>query len=836
MFDFLLHAQMVGSRSKGVKLAARYLVWVSIAPVMLLTCARPSWRAFRITVLHPLLAVRAVWALLFSALLFAAPLSAQPTRVEAVQVELVARQAAAIPGRDLELGLLIQHDPHWHTYWRHPGDSGLPTRLEWRLPDGWRAGEIAWPAPARLLIGPLANYGFEGRVLLPVTLAVPPQVSPGVVELAVSAQWLVCKDVCIPGEAQLRLRLPVLAPGAAAPVLSAHSALFEQTRSRLPTAVLRVPATVAGRRLAFRLDQGALGRAEFFPYREGLIAGAAVQTLYRSGPGRFRLETELAEGATPDGVAALLRVGQPLGVLVLDEQVVELAAQPAEVAVVAPGTVGAQGQGGASAAASPDEVVFRATGVQLLAGGSGATGGASSGTGGRLLGAGDAGASASGLAGAVPADGAVTSLWLAALLGALGGLILNLMPCVFPVIGLKVMGFAGAGSGDARAAAQARHGALAFAAGVLTTFLVLASALLALRAAGESVGWGFQLQSPVFVAGMALLFMLIALNFAGLFEFGLRLTQLGAHEATLATRADQGGWRHLAGAFGSGALAVLVATPCTAPFMGSALGFTLGQPAAAVLVVFAAIAAGMALPYLVLGFAPRLLARLPRPGRWMESLRQFLAFPMLATAAWLAWVLGQQAGGDAVLGLMMAMVGVALAVWIYGRFVQPTVRPHRLTWALLAALVFVVSIWLAVSTAASDSAPSAPAGAARGSAASDADWLPWSEQRVAQAQAAGQPVFVDFTAAWCVSCQANKRLALEREAVRTAFARARVLRLRADWTHRDPAITEALARHGRNGVPLYLLYRPGQSRPEVLPELLTPGIVLDALGGPGRAL
>ncbi len=762
------------------------------------------------------------------------PAQAQATRVQAVQVQLVARQAAAIAGQEFEAGLLIRHDPHWHTYWRHPGDSGLPTRLEWHLPAGWKAGDIHWPAPKRLLIGPLANYGYEGDVVLPVTLSVPRGSPAGPTQIAVSAQWLMCKDVCIPGEARLSLTLPVQPAGSGEPGPSADRALFDQAQANRPSALLTAQATVGNGRIAFDFQQPTVSRAEFFPYREGIVSPAAVQVLQRLGApaeGRYRLETDLPEGVPTGQTGAALDGSQVLGVLVLDSRVVELRAtvQPAP----APVTV---------------ETVSRAEGRQLLGAG-GAEGGSSSSFGGRLLGAAgvDGAGGRTGDSVGASASGAASSLGLAALLGAVGGLILNLMPCVFPVIGLKVMGFAGQGADGPAGAVRARMSALAFAAGVLATFLALAGVLLALRAAGQSVGWGFQLQSPVFVAGMALLFVVIALNFAGLFEFGLSLTRLGQLDPSAATHALQAGAGPIVRSFGSGALAVLVATPCTAPFMGSALGYTIGQPAAAVLLVFTAIAIGMALPYLVLGFFPALLAWLPRPGRWMESLRQFLAFPMLATAAWLSWVLGQQAGIDAVLALAMGAVFVALAGWLYGRFVQgpPTARRGPALGLALATLVG--GTWLALSQAASadPAAPGASGGVAGGGlagaaskagTASSAAWQTWSEARVAEALAAGRPVFVDFTAAWCVSCQANKRLALERASVRSAFEQAGVVRLKADWTQRDPLITAALARHGRNGVPLYLLYSPGRDRPEVLPELLTPGIVLGALADLRRAL
>ena len=421
---------------------------------------------------------------------------------------------------------------------------------------------------------------------------------------------------------------------------------------------------------------------------------------------------------------------------------------------------------------------------------------------------------------ALPAGGAAITLAFALLFALIGGLLLNLMPCVFPVIGLKVLSFA-RHAGAQRIDAQ--RGALAFSAGVVASFLLLAALLLGLRAAGESVGWGFQLQSPVFVAAMALLFVAIALNFAGVYEFGVRMTQLGAVEPDALER------HPVIGSFGAGVLAVLVATPCSAPFMGSALGYTLGRPAPEVLAVFGALGTGMALPYLVLGYFPAALRWLPRPGRWMESFKQFLAFPMLLTVAWLLWVLGLQAGVNAVLAASAGAVMVALAAWLYGRFVQGGAKSKRPV-ALAAALASLVAgLWVGL-PATADSPAGGAAGAPGGqSAATASSWEPWSEQAVVTALAAGRPVFVEFTAAWCVSCQVNKTLVLDREPVIGQMQRRGVLRLRADWTNRDPEITAALARHGRNGVPLYLLYVPGEPAPRVLPEILTSGIVLEAV-------
>ncbi|MEI7445963.1 MAG: thioredoxin family protein, partial [Burkholderiales bacterium] len=411
-----------------------------------------------------------------------------------------------------------------------------------------------------------------------------------------------------------------------------------------------------------------------------------------------------------------------------------------------------------------------------------------------------------------------TGLALALAFGLLGGVILNLMPCVFPVVGLKVLGFAQA-SAQAHGAHRAmRAGAIAFAAGVLLSFWLLGGAMLALRAAGESVGWGFQLQSPGFVAAMALLFVAVGLNFSGVFEFGIALTRLGGV-----------GGSSLAGSFGSGVLAVLVATPCTAPFMGSALGFTLAQPAAFTLAVFTSIGLGMALPYLVLGFVPGWVARMPRPGRWMQTLRQVLAFPMYATAAWLAWVLVQQAGADAMLRLLLAAIALGAGAWAWGRWMNGV--PHRpvVAWSAAAAAALAVIALLGPVIDAVPGEGVADAQRAAPAAPGSIGWEPWSETRVAQGLDEGRTVFVDFTAAWCVSCQANKKLVLERDAVVQAMRERNVLALRADWTQRDPAITAALARHGRNGVPLYLVMRPGEAQARVLPELLTTSLVVDAI-------
>jgi thiol:disulfide interchange protein/DsbC/DsbD-like thiol-disulfide interchange protein len=724
-----------------------------------------------------------------------APAEARPEartgsqRVDAVEVELVADRASWRPGATLTLGLRIRHDPHWHTYWRNPGDSGLATQLVLRGPSGTRFDPIRWPAPVRLWVGPLANYGYEDEVVLPLAATLAAGWVGSRVRIEADAQWLVCKDVCIPGEARLAIDLPVAPESGPEPARSRHAGLFDAMAARTPVADR--PIVAGAQREGSRLALGfapppgvdAIARAEFFPHVEGVVSAPAPQSLSRTAAG-WRLDLELADGAAvPDTLDGLLMVdGRPFelrasasAVAAADGAPVSVAGRSAVTSTPGGGLLGALGQRGREAGA----------------------------------------VSAPAAAQAAPVQG---GLALAMLFGALGGVLLNLMPCVFPVVGLKVLGFARARD-DAQDARRAmRIGAVAFAAGVLLSFWLLAGLMLALRGAGEAIGWGFQLQSPGFVSAMALLFVAVGLNFSGVFEIGVALTRLGG-----------AGGSSTAGSFGAGVLAVLVATPCTAPFMGSALGFTLAQPAAFTMAVFTAIGLGMALPYVLLGLFPAWITALPRPGRWMETLRQVLAFPMYATAAWLAWVLVQQAGADAMLRLLLAAVAVAAGAWTWGRYAQGTPARPGLAGSVVVATALAV-VWLIAPVfdegrADASITPGAPS-VSRGASL---DWGPWSQQRVDQAVAEGRTVFVDFTAAWCVSCQANKKLVLERESVVEAMRERGVVALRADWTQRDPAITAALARHGRNGVPLYLVHRPGESQPRVLPELLTVSTVLEAL-------
>ena len=679
---------------------------------------------------------------------------AAPVRTERVEAELHAEKAAAVAGKPATVGLRLKHDEHWHTYWKNPGDSGLPTKIKWTLPEGWTAGAFQWPHPERLPFGPLVNYGYSGETMLLAELTPPANAKPGPVTITGDADWLVCSDVCIPEKASLRLEFAV-AEGDPAP-RSGETARFARARASMParTEGWKAESTMAGGLLTVRFvpPEGAVapGKAFFFPDRESFIEPAAPQSLTRDGGG-FRLAVKLAQPELKD-------IGTVAGVIVTEgawpglpgRKAVEIAA-PLVASFPAP----------AAALPVPD-----------------APG---------------------------PEGGLVAALAFAFL----GGILLNLMPCVFPVLGIKVMGFVRHAHGDSRALWMQ---GVVFSAGVLVSFLVLAGLLLALRAGGAQLGWGFQLQSPAFVTLLAALFFLMALNLSGVFEWG------GFAQSMTSNVSAQGRY---ADAFLAGVLATLVATPCTAPFMGAAVGFTLAQPAAISLAVFAMLGVGMALPVLALSLFPGALKRLPRPGPWMETFKQVMAFPLFATVVWLAWVLGAQAGNDAVMMLLAGLLLLALAAWIYGRWAHS----ESLLRFVFAGAFAAAGLWLAWPHGA------AAPGTAQASApkAGEIPWQAWSPEKLAELRAAGTPVFVDFTAAWCVTCQVNKRVALNREEVVKTFADRGVVPLKADWTNHDPRITAALAELGRNALPVYAFYAPGAAQPKLLPEVLTASIVVDEL-------
>jgi thiol:disulfide interchange protein/DsbC/DsbD-like thiol-disulfide interchange protein len=667
--------------------------------------------------------------------------AAAPVRTAEVEAELVAEHAALAPGENW-VGLRLRPEPGWHVYWRNPGDSGIPSRLDWQLPEGVAAGEIQWPYPHPESLGELTNYGYSDETLHLVLLNIAPDLPAGPLALRASASWLACKDICVPGKAELSLQLPLAAQRGAADPDWAH--LFAKARAELPQpATWPAQFAVDGDDVSLQISSAELDGAQqvtFFAYANDLVNHAAPQRI-AAVPGTLRLSQQVspyfvAAPAQVDGVLVVTRDGAT--------RAFEISAAAGEVAVVpGPGLVAAPAHRSADEGAPPP------------------------------------------------------ALALVLLFALIGGLILNLMPCVFPVLSLKAIALMKHG-GDAPERRRQTH---AYTAGVIASCVLVAAAMLGLRSAGEAVGWGFQLQSPAFVALMAYVLFALGLSLSGAVHFGVGLMNLGSG---LAQKPG------LSGAFFTGVLAVVVASPCTAPFMGTALGYAMTQPAWVALLVFATLGLGLALPFLLLGWFPQLAALLPRPGAWMERFKQFMAFPLYLSVVWLLWVLARQTDPQTLARALLGLVAIAFVLWLW---------PSR---GVLAASAKLVALAAAVGLALMPPAPAAVATAAA------AGTEPWSSERVAELRANGRTIFVDFTADWCLSCKVNERVALESDKVQRAFAEHQVAFLVGDWTRADPLITAELARFGRNGVPLYLVYVNG-GEPKVLPQLLTPEIVLAAL-------
>lgn len=683
---------------------------------------------------------------------------------------LLTDTAPITPGEPFKVALRIRMDDGWHSYWKNPGDSGEPASIDWALPSGFSTGSIQWPYPHRIPFGPMTSYGYSDEVVLPVTITPPDTLTPGTtVSLQGKAHWLICADICLPAEASIKQSIPVASTPGSGPGAAAIAAADDKRPETVKGWSVRAARSSGSYTLALTPPgsrQPSLDGAYFFPAEKDVLDHAAPQPVSRSG-NTYLLALQQSEYA-------------------------QNPADTLEGVVVAPeGTHwDAEGRVRALRVSAPVDSTLSGINAASLA----------------------AAASPSG-------EGGLTLPW-ALLFAFAGGLLLNLMPCVFPVLSVKILGFAeDAGGTDA---GMRRHGAL-FGAGVLVSMWVLAGVLLAVRAAGSQVGWGFQLQSPTFVALMALLFFGIGLNLLGVFEVGSRLMALGGR---LQGQADGGGDL---GAFLTGVLATVVATPCTAPFMGAALGVALTLSTVGAVLIFTALGVGMATPYVALSLAPGWVERLPDPGGWMETLKQFFAFPMFATAIWLVWVFGQQAGNGGVALLLFGLLLLGMAGWVAHRWSDPmlsrtvTLVTRGLVTVMVAGAVAAAVIGARYDRPASSSSPP------EATTSSSTNWTAFSPSKVEELRSQGRPVFVDFTAAWCLTCQVNKQTVLGTETVQNAFAQKNVALVRADWTNRDPQITSALRSHGRSGVPVYVLYPGDGSGPMLLPEVLTQDIVLNAL-------
>ena len=711
----------------------------------------------------PARSLRLLALLLICALPAGSTLRAQ---VEASLVALAAGEAGSEPG-ELVVGLRLVHQPHWHTYWLQPG-TGYPTSLEWQLPPGWTAGPLRWPAPHRVYDSAknLAGTGYENVVTLPVTLIPPAGYDPTApVTLRAKADWLMCKDVCVPGSAELTLALPAPASGL--------------SRGDLIRTLQNLPAHPPP-----EWEISAAPRAGGKTIRLSILSRRAAPVLAGEA-WFFAADAAIAYDQPQPRVAAGLLTEN----LVLDLAVADYAdPKPTRLTGVltfADGPAYTLDIPIASAAASSTGATS-ASGSATL---SGTT-------------------SANPSAPAAPAA-PLTALSLAAILATayFGGLILNLMPCVFPVLGLKVLGFVQQAGSDRKKVTA--HG-LVFTSGVLLSFWTLAAGLAVLRAGGQQLGWGFQLQEPAFVFALAAVLLAFALNMSGAFEFALGATAIGGD-----LQQKQG----LGGSFFTGVLATVVATPCSAPFLAPALGAALALPTAMGFVVFTAIGLGLSTPYLVLAAYPAAVRALPRPGAWMEAFKQGMAFLLYGTVGLMVWILAGQLSPERLLSALLALTGLAFALWLYGRVTLPGARRttgNRIAFGLSFGLI-------AAALAYGWPRPDAP---------DEIVWEPWSAARVAALQKEGRPIYVDFTARWCFTCQTNKKTVFHGPGsgeVLKAFRERKVATLRGDWTNRDPLITAELARWHRAAVPFNLVYLPGQVEPRTLPELLTPSAVLDAL-------
>ena len=690
-------------------------------------------------------------------------------QTDQVRAELLAHAPDGVdPGKTIWLGLQLKHLPHWHTYWTNPGDSGLSTTLQWTLPAGLSAGDIAWPTPRRIPVGSMANFGYEDTVLLPVPLTVGKDFKApanGMLEVGLTANWLVCLQECIPQEGKFVLQVPTRGSTAT------HGSAFDATRAASPRAlsgsaqaklqddamvisVSGLPTSWSGRALQVFPETAHIVEPVTTPQANDAVgtstpaAGNPPTQAWSNGVWSAHFPLSTQRESAPDSLPVVLVLG----------------ADSLRTVATITGTWPAVGS------TTPVAAAISSLSVQPAAAGNGGIG-----------------------------------TWGLALLAAvLGGLILNLMPCVLPVLAIKVLGFAR--RSDHSRASQRAQG-LAYTAGVVLSFVALGALMLALRASGEQLGWGFHLQSPAVLAALATLFTLLGLNLAGVFEIGSLLPH---RVASLQAR------HPVVDAFLSGVLAVAIASPCTAPFMGASLGYAISLPAAQALAIFAALGLGLALPFLVAAWVPAVGNWLPRPGAWMDTLRRFMAFPMLATVVWLVWVLGHLSGVDGAGALLALLLALSLLVWSLNLQGRSRTVFASISIAVLLGLTGAIGPLV---IKAEDTTASSGTTTVAANATSTALWQAWAPGKVEAELAAGRPVFVDFTAAWCITCQYNKKTTLGNADVLADMRARNVTLLRADWTRRDPAITVALEALGRSGVPVYVLHQAGKA-PVVFSEIL----------------
>ncbi|SMF46410.1 protein-disulfide reductase DsbD family protein [Pseudobacteriovorax antillogorgiicola] len=641
------------------------------------------------------------------------------------QARLIMDKSALVPGGSLRLGVWIKLEDHWHTYWENPGDSASSAVFAFKTPDGYKSSPIQFPLPQRIPVGPLMSFGYEGEVLLSSTIQIPSSESAHLGErrsLALDAEWLVCKEECIPAFELFEFELPIAETASA----TEHMSLFTEYDSTIASQTHT--AELEHQEKTMRLEISGLPTEvqilDSLPF-PGSGVNHQMPMITQNGAGSWIITHQSSDVSNTEQLPQFLLI---------------------------------------SKLADTDQTNGIVLQTKLKSG---------------------------------PAIGQML------LFAFLGGLILNLMPCVFPILTLKLFSFAKAASQDRGALIRSQ---LIYLAGILSCFWIMSLGIMALKAAGSVVGWGFQLQSPAFVSVLIILFFFLGLNFAGYFEIAGRWT--GAGQGLT----EKKGWL---GSYFTGVLAVVVASPCTAPFMGVALGYALGQHWLVNLSVFTALGLGLGAPYIIAALLPKVSLLLPRPGLWMVRLKEFMAFPLWGTCLWLLTVLGQQLSMMAIIGVLFSLMILVFAMWLYRSLTSPV------SW-VLSSVASIGGLAVLVYTLQSTPNP-------EDALAVDDLWTPYQAETLESQLDEGSAVFINFTAAWCITCQVNEKTTFQTEKIKSYVNQHEIKMLKADWTNRDPHIAEFLARYDRAGVPLYLFYPSGSRTAQVLPEVLSPKIFIDSI-------
>ena len=627
------------------------------------------------------------------------------------EVSLVTDQVYSSDNSEMIVGIKMDMQPHWHTYWKNPGDSGGPVEVEWQLPEGVTVSDVNWPAPELIPYPPLMTYGYEDFVIFPFKLTIPKDLAQ--FDIVADVDFLICDDICVPEKATLTNSLNFL---------DIDSRVTDWV-SKVPSVELPVISEINNNYLELRFsNNNQINSINFFVEDENIVSYSGEQVLIKE-ENNWLLKVPLEQEA---------EIIQDIsGVLVIND----------------------------------DEIFI--------------------------------------VNAEMPKSSNSISVLQAILFAFLGGLILNLMPCVFPIISLKVLSFISMGGESQN---EIRKHALTFCLGVILSFVLVAVALLALRQTGTFVGWGFQLQSPIVVGTLSMLMFFIGLILLTDINIGSSLTRLGN------VSVNNTGYMS---SFLTGVLAVIVASPCTAPFMGAAIGYALIQPSAVTLPIFLSLGIGFSMPYLLLAIKPDLISKMPRPGQWMESLKEFFAFPMFATALWLVWVFSIQTSSDALIGLLIIFLVIGLLTWLFTKTKNSTSK-------LLILAIGIIAVGYQTTSFASIETK-------LGSIDTKSGGIQWSKDTEKDLQSNEQAYLINFTAAWCITCQANDKVALSRPGVKKFLSDNSIEYIVADWTNRNQEILDVLSKYGRSGVPLYVYWKPGMSQSKVLPAILTEQIVIDRI-------